>query len=92
VISGVKVLYEGKTVEADQLDFIVEMPSFGRYRAEDGALIKVDHEILNIYRVIGQVRADGKPVYIITGSARIETTMAVDGAEPDGTQVAGETS
>lgn len=92
MISGVKVLYEGKTVEADELDFNVEVPSLGKYKTEDGAFIQVDHCILSIYKVTGQTKPDGKPIYIITGSAKIETTFEHDLNQVDGGTLAVEES
>jgi hypothetical protein len=77
VAAKVKVVHEGETVEADQLDFKAESATSGVYAIEDGSRIAIQHEVKAVYR-LEKKKADGTPIYLITGGAAVQVTQPKD--------------
>jgi hypothetical protein len=75
VISGVKIVFEGQTVEADQMNFEVESQVAGRFHLEDGATVELAHVVKNIYRLRDRKKPDGSPVYVLMGEASTVTRV-----------------
>ena len=75
MISGVKVVFEGQTVEADQMDFKIESQVTGRFQIEDGATVELTHAVKNVYRLRDKKKPDGTPVYVLMGEASTATTF-----------------
>ena len=73
-MSRVKVVYEGETVDADEMDFEVLQEAVGLYKTGDGAKIDFKHDVKSIYRLCDQKKEDGSPIYLITGTAVLKTT------------------
>lgn len=75
MISGVKIVFEGQTVEADQMDFQAESQVTGRFRIEDGAIVELTHAIKNVYKLRDRKKPDGTPVYVLMGEASTVTRL-----------------
>ncbi|HEY4361908.1 MAG TPA: hypothetical protein VGN17_13105 [Bryobacteraceae bacterium] len=71
----VKVLYEGDTVEADELQFSPVVVTRGEYMIEGGGVIEIRHEVKSIYRLCEKAKADGSPIYLITGGAAVQVRL-----------------
>jgi hypothetical protein len=71
----VKVVYEGETVDADELEFEVQQEAVGYYKTGDGARIEFKHDVKTIYRLCDQKKEDGSPIYLVTGVAVLKTTV-----------------
>ena len=76
MISEVKIVFEGQTVEADQMDFKVESQVAGRFHLEDGATVELAHIVKNIYRLRDRRKPDGSPVYVLVGEASTVTRVS----------------
>ena len=72
--SRVKIEFEGREVEADELEFTSEKEDWSSYTAEDGAVIKLKHVTAKIYRLVGRTKEDGSPMYVVSGTALLTTT------------------
>jgi hypothetical protein len=75
VISGVKIVFEGETVEADQMDFVTESTISGRYKVEDGAAIELSHHVKTVYRLKARKKPDGSPLYVLIGEVKADTKL-----------------
>jgi hypothetical protein len=67
----VKIVYEGETVDAEELSFKGQGNSVLLIEVGDGAKIELKHEIKNVYRLCDKKKEDGNPIYIMTG--KLET-------------------
>jgi hypothetical protein len=81
VISGVKIVFEGQTVDADQMDFKVESQVNGRFQIEDGATVELAHAVKNVYKLKDKKKPDGTPVYVLMGEASTKTSLPATGGE-----------
>ena len=68
----VKVVYEGETVDAEEISFQVLEQSRAAYKMADGVTITLDHEAKTIYRLCDKKRSDGSPIYLITGGVTVK--------------------
>jgi len=71
--SRVKVVYEGETVDADDMGFkaITEAPL--SYQVEDGTVIEIKHEVKKVFRLCDKKKEDGSPIYLVNGIAQVRT-------------------
>ena len=74
--SRVKVVHEGETVDADELEFVVVGEPPMEYKLSDGTRIEIRHEVKKVYRLCDKKKEDGSPIYLITGGAKVLTTPA----------------
>ena len=86
----VKIEFEGQVVEADDLDFKSDKEDWNSYTAEDGTVIKLKHVTAKIYRLGGRVKEDGSPMYVVSGTALLTTTVPQSDARQEGTGSADE--
>ena len=70
----VKIEFEGRQVEADDLEFKADKEDWNSYTAEDGAVIKLKHVTAKIYRLVDRTKEDGSPMYVVCGTALLTTT------------------
>ena len=84
-MNRVKLAYEGEMVDADEMEFKVQAEISGSYSVDDGAKIDLKHEVKNIYRLCDKRKEDGSPIYLVTGTATLKTTLPPEGAEPEHT-------
>jgi hypothetical protein len=73
VAERVKVIYEGETVDAEDLGFTVESETTGSYLVSDGARVTIAHRVKNIYRLCDKKKPDGSPLYLLTGETVVKT-------------------
>ena len=75
VTQRVKVVHEGETVDADEVDFrvITEEPQV--YDAGDGTKIEIKHQVKKVYRLCDKKKANGEPIYLITGTAEVKSIL-----------------
>lgn len=82
-MSRVKIPYEGAMADADEVGFKVESEVVGLYKLDDGAKIELRHRVKNIYLLADKKRADGSPIYLVTGEASLQTTRADGASQPE---------
>jgi len=70
--------------DADEISFKVESEVLGSYNLDDGAKIELRHNVKNIYLLADKKRADGSPIYLVTGEASLQTTRAEQTTRADG--------
>jgi hypothetical protein len=80
--SKVKVLFEGQTVEADELTFSLVQEGKVICKASDGAVIEIIHDVKSLYR-LEKKKQDGSPIYLITGNATIKQVVSPQMAEEE---------
>lgn len=68
--------------DADEVGFKVESEVVGLYKLDDGAKIELRHSVKNIYLLADKKRADGSPIYLVTGEASLRTTRANEVPQP----------
>jgi hypothetical protein len=68
--------------DADEIGYKVESEVVGSYKLDDGAKIELRHNVKNIYLLADKKRADGSPIYLVTGEASLQTTRADEGSRP----------
>jgi hypothetical protein len=72
-ISRVKVIYEGETVDADEMEFkAVSEPPIS-YQLNDRTIIEIKHEVKKVYRLCDKRKPDGSPIYLLNGAAHVRT-------------------
>jgi hypothetical protein len=76
VSEKVRVVYEGETVDADELSFKVQADPVLSCEVSDGAIIEVRHQVKSIYRLRDKKKPDGSPIYIMTGRVETKTIPA----------------
>jgi len=76
LIAGVKIAFEGKPVEADEMSFEVESETVGVYQVEGGVKIELRHVTSAIYRIKDRKAADGTQLYVVMGAATMTKTSA----------------
>ena len=71
-VPRVKVVYEGETVDADEMEFkaIAEPPI--SYGLNDGTIIEIKHEVKKVFRLCEKRKADGSPIYLLSGTAQVQ--------------------
>jgi hypothetical protein len=71
----VKIIHEGEPVDAEEIDFKAISEAAGNYQLSDGASIELIHTIKRIYRLCDKKKADGSPLYIVAGEAKLIVTQ-----------------
>ena len=71
-----KVMFGGKVVEAEELEFEPLQERWCEYRAEDGALIKVRLVVAKIVR-LNLYTAEGDPVYHVLSTNVMAASVPV---------------
>ena len=64
-----KVAYEGKMVDAEQLEFAAEQEPWAAYKLDDGTVAKFKHVLAKAYKLTNQFLPNGDPVYIFQAGA-----------------------
>lgn len=72
----VKIIYEGKELEGEQLEFEGEKESWNKYTTEDGSIIKLKVVVSKIIRT-NLYNPNGDPIYVVN------STNLVDADVPD---------
>jgi hypothetical protein len=75
-ITRVKVIHEGETVDAEEMDFDALIEDSQTYSVKDGTHIEIRHQVKKVYRLCDQKKPNGDPIYILTGTAEITTIPA----------------
>ena len=75
-ISRVKVVYEGETVDADEMRFEVVAEPPISYRLSDGTVVEIKHEVKKVFRLCDKRKADGSPIYLLNGAAHVRTDLS----------------
>ena len=71
----VKVIHEGETVDADEMDFRVVAEAPQVYDAGDGTKIEIKHQVKKIYRLCDKKKPNGEAIYLITGTADVRSSF-----------------
>lgn len=58
-----QVEYQGRMVEATEVDFFTRKEDFNEYQLQDGSIIKLKTVVMAIHRIEGEITPDGDPVY-----------------------------
>jgi hypothetical protein len=61
----IQVPFEGKTVEAERLDFEAEKEPWSVYKLEDGTILRIRTVLGSAARLIDRYKPDGEPIYIL---------------------------
>ncbi len=69
-----KIIWRGREVPAEELDFEPLRESWNEYRTEDGTLVKLKTVVAKITR-LDEYTAEGDPVYNITSSNIVTATV-----------------
>jgi len=59
------VSYQGRQMEAVDIDFLTRKEDFNEYQLTDGGVIKLKTVVTRIVRIEGEITPDGQPVYQI---------------------------
>jgi hypothetical protein len=73
VADRVKVIYEGETVDAEDVEFSIESETVGAYLVAGDARVTIAHHVKNIYRLCDKKKPDGSPLYLLTGETVVKT-------------------
>ena len=78
-----KVSYEGKQVDADDVGFRTLKEDWNEYQTEDGTLVRMKLVVSNIARIPGAQDNAGNPIYVIKSSNVVGIAKVEDlGAGP----------
>lgn len=58
-----KVLHQGREVEATEVEFLTRKEDFNEYQLVDGPTIRMKTVVTDIVRIEGEKDPDGNPVY-----------------------------
>lgn len=72
----VRVVYEGETVEAEEIPFTTVAETKAKFELSDGAIITIDHAVKAIYRLCEKKKEDGNPIYLITGQVTVNADLS----------------
>jgi len=59
----VKVKYQGREVEATEVEFLTRKEDFNEYQLTDGTVIKMKTVVTDVVKIEGEVDPEGNPVY-----------------------------
>lgn len=65
---SIKVPFEGKIVEAVDIDYKTTKEEWNEYQVTDGSIIRMKVVITNIARLIDRYDSDGNPIYVVKSS------------------------
>jgi hypothetical protein len=74
-MNTVKLVHEGEQVDAEEVEFSTEGASEVVCRLDDGTVIRIAHDVKSIYRLREKKRKDGSPIYIVMGTASLNTKL-----------------
>lgn len=57
------VEFQGRKVEANEVDFLTAKEDFNEYQLMDGTVLKMKTVVLSVYKIEGEVSPEGDPVY-----------------------------
>lgn len=60
----IKVPFEGKMVDADQIEFEAEKEPWSIYRFEDGTVMRMKTVVGTVARLVDHYKPDGEPIYV----------------------------
>ncbi len=69
----VKIPYNGKAVDAEDIEFSVEAQNEDSFLLEGGYRLRFMHKVNNIYKLKNELKADGSPVFVVIGEANLST-------------------
>ena len=58
-----KINFQGREVEATDVDFITRKEDFNEYQLSDGKVIRMKTVVTDIFRLEGEKDPEGNPVY-----------------------------
>lgn len=59
-------MFEGQSVQADQLDFESEKEPFAVYKLEDGTSLRLKTVVVSVARLVDRYKPDGEPIYVLS--------------------------
>lgn len=68
------IVFKGKRVNGENLDFETVKESWNQYQAEDGTLIKFKSIISLIVR-LDERKSDGEPIYVVKSTNIVESDV-----------------
>ena len=80
--AGVRIPYNGQTVDADEMDFKADGPAVLVLRIEDGTVLEVKHDASAVYR-LREKAPDGTPLPLDYGR-RLISFKKDSTANPEG--------
>lgn len=60
-----KINFQGRELDAVDVDFQIRKEDWNEYQAMDGSIIKMKLVVSGILRVQGEYDAEGNPVYVV---------------------------
>lgn len=58
-----KVPFQGRQVEATEVDFFTRKEDFNEYQLGDGSIIKMKTVVTAILKIEGELTTEGDPIY-----------------------------
>jgi hypothetical protein len=71
---AVKVMFQGRMVDGEELAFETVNESWNEYACHDGSTVRVKVVVAKITRLLHEKNEDGEPVYIAKVSSIISAT------------------
>ena len=56
--------YQGKQIEATEIEVITANEPWSEYRLQDGKLLCVKNVLISVYKAVNEKTPDGKPLYM----------------------------
>ena len=63
LVVKMKVPYQGRQVEAEEVDFFTRKEDWNEYQLSDGTVIRMKTVVTDVLRLPGEVDPEGNPVY-----------------------------
>lgn len=60
-----KIMYQGKEVDAVEVDFKVRREDWNEYQLEDGTELRMRLVVGEVFHIPGEYDKEGKPVYVV---------------------------
>jgi len=76
-------LPDGRTVEAEEVDFEPIKEDWNIYKLKDGRILKVKLVLVKVYKTSEKDPVTGDPIYIITSTNVVTTTSKLESLEGD---------
>jgi len=58
-----QINFQGKMVEATELDFFTRKEDFNEYQLSDGKILKIKWVVTSIVKISNEKNPDGSPIY-----------------------------
>jgi hypothetical protein len=68
-----KVTYQGRQVEATEVEFFIRKEDWNEYQLSDGTLVRFKTVVSDIIKIPGEVDSEGNPVYLVRSSNLVRT-------------------